>query len=72
MHDFRESGRSPLRFGYKTNSGLQGRFPRGAMDNLSDTIFVSGGKDGLIRIWDLRNTASPRQKVTKIIFFVVL
>ncbi|KAI5120506.1 hypothetical protein M0805_000091 [Coniferiporia weirii] len=64
LYDYRmHTGRPVQRFGYET-SRLQGRYRRGDVDTRDGmNTFASGGRDGQLRLWDLRNCHKWKQEI---------
>lgn len=65
LHDYRTTSTRPVaRFGFHTLQ-LQGRYTKGDVKFRDGSCtFMSGSRDGCLRLWDLRNTKGCTQEVS--------
>jgi len=62
IRDHRLVSEQPVqRFGFDSSNDKLGRFAKG---DVNSNLFAYGGKDGCVRIWDLRNVKDPLANVS--------
>lgn len=64
LYDYRTFARRPVRrFGY-VSPWVQGRYSRGDVRVNGAVSFISGSRDGTLRLWDLRNVSRCMQEAS--------